>query len=118
MARERERDLDSKPPVPIAQRVPRPVRPEAKRDRITQLVPETEGFKMPPTWPLAFAPKALQSPVIRGMVRHVMDGVPVGAGGRITKGIYEQLYPGGRRLKRRLSSNAADVGFVPGESGF
>lgn len=117
MARDREHDANPRVPVPVSQRVPRPVRPEEKRDRISQLVPETEGFRMPATWPLAFAPRAIQSPVIRGMIRHVMDGVPVGAGGRITKGIYEQLYPGGRRLKR-LPGSGAEVGFVPGESGF
>lgn len=117
MARDRERDADPRVPVPVSQRVPKATRPEEKRDRIGQLVPEAEGFRIPPTWPLAFAPRAIQSPVIRGMVRHVMDGVPVGAGGRITRGIYEQLYPGGRRLKRRAGVNS-DIGFVPGETGF
>lgn len=104
--------------VPLGDRARRLVRPEEKRDRLTQLTPEELSFPIPPTWPLAIAPHAVRRAIIRGMAAHVTGtrlGAPVGAGGRITRGIYEQLYPGGRRLKR---NGTTDLGFVPGESGF
>lgn len=104
--------------VPVGDREARKVRPEEKRDKRTELVPEERVFQLPDIIPpLTFAPFVRRA-IIRGMASHVAGtamGRPVGAGGRVVQSIADRVIAGGGM--RRENNVPGDPGGGPSATG-
>lgn len=118
-AREPSDDGQFGEPPLAGDREKRVTRPEAKRDKFSELVPEEAAFKLPDVvYPVGIAPYAIRRALIRGMAAHVIGetlGRPVGAGGRTVQDIVTRLTkPGINAPRRKERGQRVASQFEPG----